>query len=109
MSSIVRGVGWPLGLACGSLLPPIFPLFSSSQSIPSSEGEEPAVYFDRMSITREELAEVGIHKSDQEASLHLLRCLTSDVEIDKILQYAPDLTLTQNVEHRRVIYIIVVL
>ena len=35
------------------------------------EGEEPALYFERMSIIREKLAEVGIHKTDQEATLML--------------------------------------
>ena len=28
------------------------------------EGEEPALYFERISIIREKLAEVGIHKTD---------------------------------------------
>ena len=59
------------------------------------EGEEPALYFERMSIIREKLAEVEIHKTDQEANLHILQCLTSDFEVDeKILQYALNLTLT---------------
>lgn len=41
------------------------------------------------------MGEVGIHKTDQEANLHLLQWVTSDVEINnKIFQYAPDLTLT---------------
>ena len=59
------------------------------------EGEEPALYFERMSIIREKLAEVEIHKTDQEANLLILQCLTPDFEVDKkILQYAPNLTLT---------------
>ena len=58
-------------------------------------GGEPALYFERMSIIRAKLAEVGIHKTDQEANLHILQCLTSDFEVDeKILQYALNLTLT---------------
>ena len=36
------------------------------------EGEEPALYFERMNISRGKLAEVGIHKTDQEANLHVL-------------------------------------
>ena len=30
------------------------------------------MYFERMSIIKEKLAEVGIHKTDQEANLHFL-------------------------------------
>ena len=41
------------------------------------EREEPALYFERMSIIRETLAEVGVQKTDQEANLHILQCLTS--------------------------------
>ena len=41
------------------------------------EGDEPALYFERMSTIREKLAEVGIHETDQEANLHILQCLTS--------------------------------
>ena len=47
------------------------------------EGEEPAPYFTRMSIIREKLAEVGIHKIDQEANLDILQCLLYDFEVDK--------------------------
>ena len=34
-----------------------------------AEGDEPAIYFERMNIIREKLAQVGIHKIDQEANL----------------------------------------
>ena len=69
------------------------------------EGEEPALYFERTSIITEKLAEVGIHKTDQEANLHILQCLTSDFEVDKkILQYAPNLTLTMIEDGVRITY-----
>ena len=58
------------------------------------EGQDHTLYFGRMSIIREKLFEVGVPKTDQEANLHLLQCLTSEYEVDKkILQYAPNLTL----------------
>ena len=47
------------------------------------EGGDPTLYFERMSIIRENLFVVGIPKTDQEASLHLLQCLTSEYEVDK--------------------------
>ncbi|CAN0567734.1 unnamed protein product, partial [Laminaria digitata] len=59
------------------------------------KGEQPALYFDRMSIICEKLAEVGIGKSDHENNLHILQCLSSDYAIDKkILQNDPNLTMT---------------
>ena len=60
-----------------------------------------------MSITRvrEKLAGVGIHRTDQQANLHLLQCLTSDFEVDKkILQYAPNLTPTMIEDRLRITY-----
>ena len=69
------------------------------------EGEEPALYFERMSIIREKLAEVGTHKTDQGANLHILQCLTSDFEVDKkIRQQAPNLTLTMIEDRVRITY-----
>ena len=68
-------------------------------------GEKPETYFERMTITREKLAEVGIPKSDHESNLHILQCLSPHYELDKkILQYAPNLTLTMIEDRVRATY-----
>ena len=61
--------------------------------------------FERMTIIRGKLADVGIPKSDHESNLHILQCLSPDYEVDKkILQYAPNLTLTMIEDRARATY-----
>ena len=70
-----------------------------------AEGGEPAIYFEGISIIREKLAEVGIHKTDEESNFDVLQCLASDFVVDyKILQCAPNLTLTMTEDRVRITY-----
>ena len=64
------------------------------------EGEQSALYFERMTIICETLAGVGIVKTEREISLHTLQCLSSGYEIDKkMLQHDRTQTMTM-IENR---------
>lgn len=47
-----------------------------------TDGEDPPMYFERVSLIREKLAEVGIHKTDREAKLHTLQRLSTEDGVD---------------------------
>ena len=65
------------------------------------EGEQPALYFERMSIICEKLAEVGIVKTESDINSHTLQCLSLNYQIDKKM-LLHDLTLTTTMIEDRV-------